>query len=87
MVILGDMFELGSESEKEHQLISDYCTELNFKNVVLVGKLFNKTLSNNLKLASFDALKKYINESKITNYQLLIKGSRGMALERITEYL
>ena len=87
MVILGDMFELGSESEKEHQSISDYCTELNFKNVLLVGKLFNRTVSNNLKLESFDALKKHIEEAKIVNYQLLIKGSRGMALERITEYL
>ena len=87
MVILGDMFELGSESEKEHQLISDYCIELGFKNVLLVGKLFHKTTSNSLKLESFEALKKHIEEAKITNYQLLIKGSRGMALERIIDYL
>jgi UDP-N-acetylmuramoyl-tripeptide--D-alanyl-D-alanine ligase len=87
IVILGDMFELGSESEKEHQFISDYCTELNFTNVLLVGKLFNKTTSNHLKFEVFDDLKKHVTKTKIKKHQLLIKGSRGMALERITESL
>ena len=87
VVILGDMFELGLESEKEHQFIADYCTELKFKNVLLVGKLFNKTTSKYLKFEVFDDLKKYVIATKITKHQLLIKGSRGMALERITESL
>ena len=87
IVILGDMFELGSESQKEHQFISDYCEELNFKNVLLVGKLFSDVKSESLKLDSFDLLKEYIESTKINNCQILIKGSRGIALERITEFL
>lgn len=87
VVILGDMFELGTESEKEHQLIADYCTELNFKNVLLVGKLFNKVTSDHLKFETFEELKEYIITTKICEHQILIKGSRGMALERITEFL
>ena len=87
MVILGDMFELGRESTKEHQSISEYCTALQLKNVLLVGELFNQTTSAHLKLASFDALKKYLSNTNITNFQILIKGSRGMALERAIDYL
>lgn len=87
MVILGDMFELGLESQKEHQSISDYCTVLNLKSVILVGKLFNKTKSDHLKLASFEDLKEHLTNINITGCQILIKGSRGMALERVTAYL
>jgi UDP-N-acetylmuramoyl-tripeptide--D-alanyl-D-alanine ligase len=87
VIILGDMFELGSESEKEHQLIADYCTELNFKNVLLVGKLFSDVKSDHLKIETFEELKEYIITTKICEHQILIKGSRGMALERITEFL
>jgi len=87
MVILGDMFELGQESAKEHQSLSDYCTALQLKNVLLVGELFNQTTSPHLKFASFDALKKHLSKTNITNYKILIKGSRGMALERAIDYL
>lgn len=87
IMILGDMFELGSESQKEHQYISDYCTALNFTNVLLVGKLFSGVKSEHLKLTTFDALKEYIKATKISGSNILIKGSRGMALERITDFL
>jgi len=87
MVILGDMFELGLESKKEHQSISEYCTALKFKSVLLVGKLFNQTTSAHLKLASFEDLIQHLSKANITDCQILIKGSRGMALERVTEYL
>ncbi len=87
MVILGDMFELGLESQKEHQYISDYCTVLNLKSVILVGKQFNKTTSDHLTLASVDDLKQHLTKANITDSQILIKGSRGMALERVTAFL
>jgi len=87
MVILGDMFELGVESQIEHQFIADYCTSLHFKNVLLVGKLFYQTTSKHLTLTSFDALKQHLSKTNINDCQILIKGSRGMALERVTAYL
>lgn len=42
IVLLGDMFELGDETTKEHQFIADLCTQLNFETIVLVGKAFCK---------------------------------------------
>ena len=86
-MILGDMFELGKDSKEEHQKVADYCAELNFKNVLLVGKLFAKTTSTHIKFNTFEALKQHIEQATIMNSSILIKGSRGMALERIIAFL
>jgi UDP-N-acetylmuramoyl-tripeptide--D-alanyl-D-alanine ligase len=87
IVILGDMFELGAESKSEHQSISDYCSKLHLNEVLLVGNLFNNTTSRHLKFNSFEDLEKHLLKSQLKNSQILIKGSRGMALERIVAYL
>ena len=53
IAILGDMFELGNDAEKEHQFIADYAASLNFDELLLVGEHFYKTNaeSNILKLS------------------------------------
>ena len=87
LLILGDMFELGSEAEKEHQTIAMLAENLDFDATILVGENFYKTTTNALKFKSFDELKDYITKEIPTQKNILIKGSRGMALERILEYL
>ena len=87
MVILGDMFELGDTSAAEHQALADYCTTLSFSEVFLVGKLFSQVTTKHQTFESFDALQAYISKSNPTAHDILIKGSRGMALERITTCL
>ncbi len=86
-VVLGDMFELGTDSLKEHQYIANYCSELGFGTIILVGKIFSKIQTTNIQLTSFEELKRYFKERNINNTQVLIKGSRGMALERIVDFL
>lgn len=86
-IILGDMFELGIESAKEHQFITNYCIELGLKNVLLVGENFHNTNNSFLKFKSYSELANHINNTIIEKRQILIKGSRGMALERLTEIL
>lgn len=88
IVILGDMFELGSEAEAEHQNIAGLSLKLGFDKIYLVGENFYKTelLSDRIeKHPSFAAFKE--NFKKPENANLLIKGSRGMALERTLELL
>ena len=89
-VFLGDMFELGPDTEKEHQNIVSYL-ENNYKGTCyLVGENFNKTtvsFSNIYKFKTFEELKKSLVKTMITNQYVLIKGSRGMALERVLKYL
>ena len=89
-VFLGDMFELGPDAEKEHQNIVSYL-ENNYKGTCyLVGENFNKTtvnFSTIYKFKTFEKLKTSLVKTMITNQYVLIKGSRGMALERVLKYL
>ncbi|MGM0391696.1 MAG: UDP-N-acetylmuramoyl-tripeptide--D-alanyl-D-alanine ligase [Bacteroidota bacterium] len=87
-VILGDMFELGETSAQEHQEIVNLVETMSFKRVFLVGSNFNKANSRNgtiEKFESFSDLAEKIKETDFHNSYILVKGSRGMALERILD--
>lgn len=90
ILFLGDMFELGHEAEVEHQNIVDFLTENPFGKVFLVGSNFfkstNKT-SHIKQFETFDELKKELESNPPKNATILIKASRGMALERILDIL
>ena len=89
ILILGDMYELGGDENKFHQEIVDYCENLKIDKVFLVGKIFAKTnfskkffsYENYLKLSQSKEFKGVIDSN------LLIKGSRGMQLEKILEFI
>ena len=90
VLFLGDMFELGNVSDEEHQNIVDFLTHNQIGRVFLVGKNFYKTnITGDLieKLETFEDLKAAITAQPPTNATILIKGSRGMALERILELI
>lgn len=85
IAILGDMFELGKDAEKEHQYIADLCSTLLLDKVILVGENFFKTTLVSTKVMAyrtFEDFKNNVNLSNIQNTTFLIKGSRGMSLER-----
>lgn len=80
IIILGDMFELGETSDQEHQEILELAENLNVKEIHLIGEYFSKTKASKANLHStFEAFKNSFKPHKAT---YLIKGSRGMALER-----
>lgn len=90
IMILGDMFELGNESEQEHKIIIDSLLNQNKSVCYLIGKHFyeNKVLSENIHFfESFDAFAAYLKTIQFNDNTILIKGSRGMALERTLEYI
>ena len=90
MVFLGDMFELGEIAQKEHQKIVDYLTNSNIDEIYIIGSYFSKTKSqvkNIYQFTSFEALKKDFNNIVAKDRTILIKASRGMALERILPLL
>jgi UDP-N-acetylmuramoyl-tripeptide--D-alanyl-D-alanine ligase len=88
IVFLGDMFELGPDAEKEHQVIASYLKN-NYKGIsYLIGENFNKTKVNSsttYKFKNFEDLKSNLSKASINNQHILIKASRGMALERILQ--
>jgi UDP-N-acetylmuramoyl-tripeptide--D-alanyl-D-alanine ligase len=85
MVILGDMMELGQESEKEHQDILDYCLKTKFKYIHLIGAQFSETATSKaLKHKDLETFKKYIRSLSLEEFDhVLIKGSRSMKLETL----
>ncbi len=88
MAILGDMFELGIEADKEHQRITDLITTLKVEKAYLIGENFFRTTTKNTNIEffrTFDEFKTHFSAIKFDQATLLIKASRGMALERIVD--
>lgn len=88
-LILGDMLELGIVSEEEHQKIIDFIDDKNLTEVFLVGPWFQKTRSNTekKKFEHVELLSNYLKTQPIENKLILIKGSRGIHLEKILDLL
>jgi UDP-N-acetylmuramoyl-tripeptide--D-alanyl-D-alanine ligase len=90
ILFLGDMFELGPESLSEHQDIVSMLGESPKTECYFIGKDFyaNKTDQANFHFyETFEALVQNKKFRKTHDSVILIKGSRGMALERILELL
>jgi UDP-N-acetylmuramoyl-tripeptide--D-alanyl-D-alanine ligase len=88
-VILGDMLELGEEAETEHKQIIQHLKKMSGVNVLLVGEWYQK-LSETFSVTAFksaDELKAWLKIHPIENSLLLVKGSRGIQLEKIVEEL
>ena len=87
-LILGDMFELGKDAAIEHQQILNLVLELGFEDCVLIGTNFCATSNVNTAVKKYEDLTAFEKEFCKTTYEnktVLIKGSRGMALERVLE--
>jgi UDP-N-acetylmuramoyl-tripeptide--D-alanyl-D-alanine ligase len=87
--ILGDMLELGDKSEEEHRKIHKVLSDNNIKNVYLTGPIFSK-VSAGFRFKTFRdvaRLKEFLKTKPVKGNHILIKGSRGMALEQIYDLL
>ncbi|OMQ11019.1 UDP-N-acetylmuramoyl-tripeptide--D-alanyl-D-alanine ligase [[Flexibacter] sp. ATCC 35103] len=90
IMILGDMFELGKESHQEHKLIVDSLVNQDKSICYLIGKSFydNKIVKDNIQFfETFDAFVAYLKTIHFNENTILVKGSRGMALERTLEFI
>jgi UDP-N-acetylmuramoyl-tripeptide--D-alanyl-D-alanine ligase len=89
VMILGDMFELGTESAMEHKAIVNLVSKNNEATCYFIGKEFycHKVVDNKTHFfETFDSFSEYLKGIKIENSSVLIKGSRGMALERTLNF-
>ena len=84
LCILGDMLELGGESNKEHLDIIKLTNKLEL-DCLFVGKIFNSLTENGFKTRN--ELAKNIQKNNIYNKTILLKGSRGIGLEQLIENL
>ncbi len=89
-IIIGDMYELGEESLAEHKAIVSFLNSNGNFDCHFVGKDFfaNSIQKQNFHFyTTFEDFTKFLSSIKPEHKTLLIKGSRGMALERTLEYL
>lgn len=85
--IIGDMLELGDESVLEHRSIINLVEKLQLKGY-FVGPIFNSLIENNtLKFESREKAEAYFKENTLVNQLILLKGSRGIGLEKLEDYL
>jgi len=94
IVLLGDMLEMGEESLTEHKKVIEYLGALEelisvfvgqeFNNAKRVLELDNKTISGHFFRSSAEC-KSWWKQKAFNNSMILVKGSRGIALEKIFE--
>jgi len=90
IIILGDMFELGEESTYQHQQIVNLIAEkIPAATLLLVGELFSKTKYkyNSIKFSDSKSAAIWIGINFPSNSLILIKGSRGVKMERCANVL
>ncbi len=90
VMILGDMFELGEEAASEHAEIIQLVKELSLGQVYTAGPYFYEAamgVENIQPFKTTDDLKEALKSNPPANATILIKGSRGMKFEVLTDYL
>lgn len=90
VLIIGDMFELGNSTEMEHTHILEIAIEAGIDKILTAGPHFMKAANGYNEIESFEdatSLKEYLKTNPLTNNLILIKGSRGMKLEILTDAL
>ena len=89
LLILGDMLELGSQSLKEHITILEQTKKHPFEAVFLVGPVFKEAAQNfpYFTFSDASALCSHLALKPIKKGSVLIKGSRGIQLEKVLNFL
>jgi UDP-N-acetylmuramoyl-tripeptide--D-alanyl-D-alanine ligase len=90
ILILGDMFELEEEANKEHQAIGQLIREKGFRNVYLCGTFFKSALHEIPYAKYFEKKEDLVKELQLyplADATILLKASRGIGLETVVDYL
>lgn len=87
VLILGDMKELGPDTDMEHQKVADYISHHNFDKVIFVGDNFSRINTNYPRFRDLESLKDYLKANPIEDSYILLKGSRGVQLEKCIDIL
>lgn len=90
MIILGDMFELGDHAEAEHRRLGEIVSEYPIDKVCFTGSLIVSAIEKAPKALYFPdpfSFRNWLEDSKLEDYLILIKGSRGMKLEELVDFI
>ena len=85
VVVLGDMLELGEYAPSEHQKIIDLVNDKDFIDVIFIGHQFCSAGMGKRGnyFENTDLAKLYFHTKNYKNITILLKGSRGISVEKI----
>ena len=83
ILCIGGMRELGKESQAEHQALIEQIKAVHFEKVILVGKEFEKCQHAFTYFENSTLAKNWLDQENFTNHFFLIKGSRGIQMEKM----
>lgn len=89
-VMLGDMLELGKDARYEHQEVLRQLESLPIDHIILVGEHFMEVTEETSIIKVFPDVEKagaYLAENPLSGYQVLVKGSRGIEMEKLLRWL
>lgn len=88
-LIIGDMMELGDQTDQEHELVLSLIDLHRFTTVILVGEFFNRVIGNRDYVSVLDtnAAIDRVMKNPVEDQQVLLKGSRLIGLEKIIKVL
>ena len=84
-IVIGDMLELGEESAAEHAKILELAKSLEFNKIITVGPIFKAINTSGNAYISAAELSERLKKSPISSENILLKGSRGIALEKVLD--
>ena len=89
VLILGDMFEMGPTANQEHDELLQWCSQFNFNQIYTLGQHFASIFQNSgiSTPSNMETLGAIIKNEKYQETAFLIKGSRGMKMERVLDFL
>lgn len=94
IAVLGDMFEMGSNSKDHHRSLSEVIKYNEIEEIITIGndmKYLSEALNDNVEVNKhFDSreeLSKFLRELNINNSVILVKGSRGMHMEEFANII
>lgn len=87
--ILGDMLELGDYAIKEHKKVAEYALNTPLEIRIFIGPLFGEVLANTpgeyVWFQTTDEAKKWFDAQDFSGFTFLLKGSRGVQVEKILD--
>lgn len=90
-LILGDMAELGEQTEKAHQQIGGYAQQRGIKQLFACGKYAHQYVADfqleKQAFANQELLLTFLSENKLLSGTCLVKGSRSAHMERVVEHI
>jgi len=89
-VILGDMLEMGDQSRQEHREIINLLLNKPFRLIILVGSEFKAVAKPSDPVMIFDDVQQaslWLKANPLQDYNILVKGSRGIRMEKVLDVL